>query len=338
MGFGVRGGQGLIEQNRSRIITRVFINFRNGDTEQAAVALDGKLKIAFGSDNVFRSSRSMVAGDAFPEALRRAASECDVLLALIGPHWLVEGEDGKPRIQAPDDWVRAEIEEAMANGRRVIPVLVGDKATLKTETGKPLPLPLSLSALPQLHYLRFQHRSAEEDMWRLVAEIRRAAGPSAPPRVSPAPTAPVMLTTLAPVDQSREVRFGSASIGGHHYGDSIVFRSIPPSSTERGTIGFALRRDYRELEVVAGVLDDAAEAGQTGYFRVVVDGVVRAEIPVRQQEARTLRVDVTDALRLDLVAYRTDSETSPMRQGMLAALGRSSRLPALAWGNPVLHP
>ncbi|AXX30269.1 TIR domain-containing protein [Actinosynnema pretiosum subsp. pretiosum] len=334
MGFGVRGGQGLIEQNRSRVITRVFINFRNGDTEQAAVAFDGKLKVAFGGDNVFRSSRSMVAGDAFPEALRTAASECDVLVALIGPHWLAGNKPADQRIHAPGDWVRTEIEVAMAHRRRVIPVLVGDRPPLRAEDR----LPLSLSTLPHLHYLRFHHRSAEENLGRLVAEIRRVAGPSAPPRVSPAPTTSVRLTTLAPVGQSREVRFGSASIGGYHYGDSIVFRSIPPSSTERGTVGFALRRDYRELEVVAGVLDDAAEAGQTGYFRVVVDGAVRAEVPVRQQEARTLRVDVTDAQRLDLVAYRTDSETSPMRQGMLAAFGRSSRLPELAWGNPVLHP
>ena len=62
-----------------------------------------------------------------------------MLLAVIGPHWLAAGQDGQRRLDDPADFVRLEIEAALARGVRVIPVLV-DGAQLP----RPEQLPASL--------------------------------------------------------------------------------------------------------------------------------------------------------------------------------------------------
>jgi hypothetical protein len=54
-----------------------------------------------------------------------AVGSCDVLLALIGNDWLtITDEDGRRRLDDPADFVRLEIEAALARNVRVIPILV----------------------------------------------------------------------------------------------------------------------------------------------------------------------------------------------------------------------
>jgi hypothetical protein len=69
-----------------------------------------------------------------------AVQSCAVLLAVIGGRWLeAAGPDGR-RLDDPDDFVRLEIEAALARGVRVIPVLV-DGTTMP----RPDQLPASLA-------------------------------------------------------------------------------------------------------------------------------------------------------------------------------------------------
>ena len=54
-----------------------------------------------------------------------AVGSCAVLLVVIGGWWLTAtGEDGRRRLDDPGDFVRLEIEAALARHVRVIPVLV----------------------------------------------------------------------------------------------------------------------------------------------------------------------------------------------------------------------
>ena len=49
---------------------------------------------------------------------------CQVLLAIIRPTWLtVSDEQGRRRLDKPDDLVRLEVEAALTRGVRVIPIL-----------------------------------------------------------------------------------------------------------------------------------------------------------------------------------------------------------------------
>ena len=79
----------------------------------------------------------------FRKHLTEAVSRCEVLLAVIGDRWLdaafSEGpQQGKRRLDEPGDYVRIEIEAALARGIPVIPVLV-DQATMPSESKLPLP-------------------------------------------------------------------------------------------------------------------------------------------------------------------------------------------------------
>lgn len=69
----------------------------------------------------------------FTDYVRRAVGSCDVLLAFIGDQWVkLTDEQGRRRIDDPNDFVAKEIQVALTRDVRVIPVLV---------EGATLPLP-----------------------------------------------------------------------------------------------------------------------------------------------------------------------------------------------------
>jgi hypothetical protein len=92
---------------------------------------------------VFKDVDSLEPGDDWVEVITRVVGSCDVLLALIGDRWLtITDEDGRRRLDDPDDFVRLEIEAALARDVRVIPILVeGARMPRATE------LPPSLAKL-----------------------------------------------------------------------------------------------------------------------------------------------------------------------------------------------
>ena len=61
----------------------------------------------------------------FIRTIEEAVAACDVLLAVIGERWLTAtDEEGRRRLDNPEDFVRIEIATALKRGIRVIPVLV----------------------------------------------------------------------------------------------------------------------------------------------------------------------------------------------------------------------
>ena len=310
----------------------MFVNFRVGDAEDMAVLIDQKLCRTFGSDRVFRSSRSLKAGISFQAELVAQAANCAAMLVVIGRHWLDTGDRGGRLIDAPADWVRTEIELALASGRPVVPVLVGDRPRLTAKDG----LPATISTLVEHNYVRVHHRSAETDLLNLVDKLRPHAGDGAEP--PPRPTDSARLATFRPTQRSSDVRLGPATINNRYYGDSIVFRPDLFGNDVRGAITFNLGRQYRRLETTAGVLDDAREPDQLGVFQVLADGVMCMETTARHGEPRILNVNVTDVLSLRLVAYRPGTSAHPALAGVWMVGGQSTELPELAWGNPVVHP
>ncbi|MEN0062854.1 MAG: SUMF1/EgtB/PvdO family nonheme iron enzyme, partial [Myxococcota bacterium] len=85
-------------------------------------------------------------------ALLEALEQCDAFLAVIGARWHGPLPDGASRIDSPEDWVRREVEAALAIPRmRVIPVLVNG-APMPTAEG----LPGSLARLSARHAARIE--------------------------------------------------------------------------------------------------------------------------------------------------------------------------------------
>ncbi|WP_086706119.1 toll/interleukin-1 receptor domain-containing protein [Streptomyces antimycoticus] len=147
----------------------VFVNYRTGDEESAATMIARELSRRFGPERIFSASNSIEAGRRFPVELVRAVEECEALLAVIGPRWAeVRGVDGRPALEAEQDWTRREIHTALDRGILVIPVLVG-KATRIA----PAALPDDLRELADCQYRRFDHRNAESDLTALGDTLAR---------------------------------------------------------------------------------------------------------------------------------------------------------------------
>jgi len=96
--------------------------------------------------------------------INRAVGSTDVLLALIGDRWLTIADDqGRRRLDDPDDFVRLEIEAALARKIRVIPILVDGAAMPDVDE-----LPPSLARLARRQALDLSPSRFEFDTNRLL--------------------------------------------------------------------------------------------------------------------------------------------------------------------------
>jgi hypothetical protein len=156
---------------------RIFISYRRDETAYPAGWLFDRLAQHFGSAQVFKDVDSIELGDDFIEVISRAVGSCDVLLALIGDQWLTMTDlHGRRRLDDPDDFVRLEIEAALARKVRIIPILV-DGATMPRADE----LPAGLSGLVRRQALELSPSRFEYDTSRLLrvldatlAEMRSA--------------------------------------------------------------------------------------------------------------------------------------------------------------------
>ena len=148
----------------------IFVSYRRYETGHLAGRLADRLADRFGEGRVFIDVDAIEPGVDFAEEISRAVATCKVLLAVIGPNWLTTtDEQGRRRLDDPDDIVRLEIEAALVRNIRVIPILV---------EGAVMPgrqyLPDSLVGLARRNALLIRHESFRSDVGRLVTAIERA--------------------------------------------------------------------------------------------------------------------------------------------------------------------
>jgi hypothetical protein len=143
---------------------RIFISYRREDTAYPAGWLYDRLTDRFADGQVFKDVDSIKLGDDFVQVITSAVGSCDVLLALIGTEWLtVTDEHGRRRLDDPDDFVRLEIEAALARNVRVIPILVeGARMPRAAE------LPPSLAGLVRRQALELSPSRFDFDTSRLL--------------------------------------------------------------------------------------------------------------------------------------------------------------------------
>lgn len=153
---------------------RIFLNYRRTDSEGYAGWLRKDLAGRFGTDHVFMDVVGIEPGEDFVEEINRQVEACDVFLAMIGPDWL------GPRLEKANDFVRLEVEAALARGIRVIPLLVGGAVMPEPEQ-----LPPSLAPLARRNAFTLTSAGWEDQVRRLCDVIERvgvAAASSTPPR------------------------------------------------------------------------------------------------------------------------------------------------------------
>jgi formylglycine-generating enzyme required for sulfatase activity len=168
-------------------MARIFISYRRDDSAGIAGRLYDRLEARFGRDNIFMDIDAIPLGVDFRKHLHGAVGECDVLLAVIGRNWFGRTPEGARRLDDPKDFVRIEIEAALARDIPVIPVLI-DKVMMPPESE----LPASVAGLAYRNGIVVDHgRDFHGHVDRLIRGIEWLIQPRATPQSQsqPKPTA-----------------------------------------------------------------------------------------------------------------------------------------------------
>ena len=124
-------------------MTKIFISYRRQDSKAIAGRIFDRLEARFGRDAVFMDIDSVPLGVDFQEWLNESVAKASVVLALIGRGWVdARDEHGLRRLENPNDFVRIEIEAALARKITVIPLLIDGAPFPRVED-----LPASLQPL-----------------------------------------------------------------------------------------------------------------------------------------------------------------------------------------------
>src|SRR5262249_35810297 len=142
------------------------------------------LATKFSRRRLFMDIDAMKPGLDFVEQLDAQVAQCDVVIAIIGPHWLdAKDHAGRRRLDGDKDYVRLELASALKRGIPVIPVMVDG-----TEMPPADALSDDLKPLVRRHALELRHTrfAADADAivhaletivpgrrvpWRLVAAV-----------------------------------------------------------------------------------------------------------------------------------------------------------------------
>ena len=152
----------------SGIMPGIFINYRRDDAAGAAGRLHDHLARSFPRRDLLMDVDAIEPGFDFVKQLETQVSQCDALLALIGPHWLAaEDEQGRRRLEDEKDYVRIEIASALKRGIPVMPVLLD---------GTPMPsqseLPDDLKSLTRRQALELRHTRFAVDADAIVSALK----------------------------------------------------------------------------------------------------------------------------------------------------------------------
>ena len=147
-------------------MAKIFISYRREDAQHQADRLHAVIAphVEDAARDIFIDIDNIPLGVNFAAHLDEKVSQCEVLLALIGPGWLeARNNAGNRRLDDPEDFVRIEIASALKRGIPVVPVLLD---------GAPVPraqdLPEDLKELALRHGTAIQRQSFEADAIRLI--------------------------------------------------------------------------------------------------------------------------------------------------------------------------
>jgi hypothetical protein len=222
---------------------QVFLSYRRDDSGDLIGRIRDRLAAALGAPAIFTDIDSIPPGADFRQQITNAIARCDVVLVVIGPRWLTSADaSGKPRLAHDDDFVRIEVESALARSVPVVPLLV-----LGAEMPRPEAVPESLRELTYRQALQVRRDpDFHPDMNRLLDQLGSSAPESHP--AGAASMAPRrrkwgLLAAAAVVALAAAVLIWSARDGGIGWSSGITVTptssppaSLVPPNAERGPL------------------------------------------------------------------------------------------------------
>lgn len=256
----------------------IFVSYRRIDSAGHTGRLVDDLGEQLVGQALFRDIEAIEAGEDFVQALERAVGACSAMLVVIGPTWAkVAGPDGQPRLHQSGDFVRMEIEAALARDVRVIPVLVSD-AQMPTAAD----LPASMAPLLRRNAYSISDRRWRYDVDQLLDILEKIPGVAARKRVppSPPPGAPLpaqrapatsMPTWTKVVLGVVAVFFGFAAFG--LYLDPSIMDPAPTAASAAATVIAPPATTAPAARAIAAAEFTGSWLSEDGlYYRFVEDG------------------------------------------------------------------
>lgn len=146
---------------------RIFISYRQTETQGVAHRLFERLRLHYGAQ-VFMNISQVPLGSDFRQFIAREVERSDVVLVLIGERWL---EMVQARANQAQDFVRTEIEIALARNLLTVPVLIGAPVVMPREDE----LPARIGQLAYLQGFRLlPEGDFEEQVQALMAGLEHA--------------------------------------------------------------------------------------------------------------------------------------------------------------------
>jgi len=149
-----------------------FFSHRQVDTGMTAQALFHSLRERFGTGQLFMDLNSIEAGSEYRERILGQLHKATVVVALMGPTWLTaHDEDGRRRLDDPNDLLRHELVHALTSGKPLLPVILGRDTKIPRASA----LPEDLQALPFQQVMRISLDPPEwpNEVRKLAEELRR---------------------------------------------------------------------------------------------------------------------------------------------------------------------
>jgi len=246
---------------------KVFISYRRGDAAGYAGRVNDRLSRELGHDLLFMDVDAIPLGSNFVKVLREEVGKCQILLALIGRNWIdARDEQGRRRLEDPDDFVRIEIATALARDIPVIPVLFDEVGIPPADS-----LPDNLKELALRNGLHVHHESFHVDLDKLVKALEgtlgRLAQPPAPPPKPAEDTPAVAQPPPPPPPRASDplerrhltiLACEMAAPGGPE-------RRLDPEEQQEARLAFQARC-RSEIEAQRGVVADLPGDGVVAYF------------------------------------------------------------------------
>jgi dipeptidyl aminopeptidase/acylaminoacyl peptidase len=208
---------------------RVVLNYRRDDTAGHAGRLYESLAKRFGAKRVFMDIDKIEPGTPFPQVIERAVGSCDAFIALIGRRWLtITDEEGRRRLDDPEDFVRQEIQTAIWREVRLIPVLVQDAEMPSADR-----LPAALEPFAHRHALEIRDSSWRYDVERLIETLEKVGREKRPVKERPRRARPALVLMVVALLAAATVA-GVVLAGGDGGEPAGGFRTDPDGGTTGG--------------------------------------------------------------------------------------------------------
>ncbi len=162
---------------------KIFINYRRQDSADVTDRIHENLIVPLGPfnpDEIFRDVTGIPSGTLFEKILEEEMAKSSICVVIIGSEWIgMRDEHGNLRLHAADDYVRREIEMALARRIPVLPILIND-----TKMPDEADLPKSIVALRRWQSATIRpDPDFKTDMAGIVVTLNDLLKP--PPALSP---------------------------------------------------------------------------------------------------------------------------------------------------------